>query len=59
MKKVNRRWAWWAEDEDDATPPTQPIMLDEPQPPRWSGLYNHRGEKLYIAPEPFGFRRTR
>lgn len=48
--------AWWSEDEPDGKMPATP-QVDEPQPPRWSGLYNHRGEKLYLAPSPFGFRR--
>jgi hypothetical protein len=57
MKSESSPRTWWSEDEPAGAQPPAPLQVDEPQAPRWSGLYNHRGEKLYAAPIPFGFRR--
>jgi len=43
---------WW----DD---PIRPVLVVDEPTPKWSGLYNHRGEKLERRPPPFGFRRAR
>ena len=51
MKKTFPARSWG--DEIPTVPPTV-SQVDEPQPPKWSGLFNHKGEKLYIAPAHSG-----
>lgn len=49
--------AWW-EDEAEIEPVVRQSMEVQSDPePRWTGLLDASGRKLFREPQPFGFRR--